>query len=223
MDFRAVIFDWRGTLVVTQNTQQWVQDAFHRIGEYPTLETVEETIRAIRRANGPDNLLDAPGIDSDAAWHRSTFMRVFRDAELDDDLAEAMYASESDFRCNPFAGDTKPVLSQLNSAGIAAIVLSDIHFDIRPAFIEADLSQLVDGYVLSFEIHAQKPDPVIFAAALDAVGCSADETLMVGDRPLPDGGAVELGITTLLLPTLQTTSDHRLHHVLPLCGLANPT
>lgn len=220
MEFRAVIFDWRETLVVTQAAGQWARDAFDRIGRSPTPETIEETIRAVRLANGPNNRLDAPEMDSDAARHRSTFMRVFQDAELDEDLAEAMYASESDFCRNPFAEDVERVLHQLNSAGIAVIVLSDIHFDIRPAFVEAELSQFVDGYVLSFEVHAQKPDPVVFAAALNTAGCSADETLMVGDRSRPDGGAVELGITTLLLPTLQATSDHRLHHVLALCGLS---
>jgi FMN phosphatase YigB (HAD superfamily) len=146
-------------------------------------------------------------------------MRVFGDAQIAEDVAEAMYASESDFRRNPFAEDAKPALQQLHTAGIAVAILSDIHFDIRPAFAEAELSQFVDGYVLSFEHHAQKPDPAVFAAALATVGFSADETLMVGDRPLPDGGAAEHGITTLLLPTLQSASDQRLHHVLALCGL----
>ena len=47
-------------------------------------------------------------------------------------------------------------------------MLSDVHFDIRPAFIAAGMDGLVDTFVLSFEQGVQKPDPAIFVAALDA-------------------------------------------------------
>lgn len=40
---------------------------------------------------------------------------------------------------------------------------------------------------------------------------------MVGDRSRPDGGAVERGITTLLIPPLDDPRDARLHKVLALC------
>ena len=45
-----------------------------------------------------------------------------------------------------------------------------------------------------------------------------DEALMVGDRSRPDGAAVELGIATLLLPPLDDPGERRLHHVTALCG-----
>jgi FMN phosphatase YigB (HAD superfamily) len=63
----------------------------------------------------------------------------------------------------------------------------------------------------------QKPDPAMFTRTLDALGVSPDEALMVGDRSRPDGAAVELGITTLLLPPLRHVADRRLDKVLALC------
>jgi FMN phosphatase YigB (HAD superfamily) len=51
-----------------------------------------------------------------------------------------------------------------------------------------------------------------------ALGVSADEALMVGDRSRPDGAAVERGITTLLVPPLRGTGDQRLHRVVALCA-----
>lgn len=219
MEFRAVIFDWRGTLVVMQDARQWVGDAFRRMGESPTPEVVDEVIHAIRLANGPENRLDAPGLDTDPVQHRTAFMKVFHDAEIHDGLADALYASESDFHRNPFAVDVAPTLRALKSAGLSVAILSDIHFDIRPAFVEQDLSQFINGFVLSFEIHAQKPDLATYSAALATVGCSAEDTLMVGDRSVPDGGAVEHGITTLLLPTLKNSSERRLRRVLSVCRL----
>ena len=43
---------------------------------------------------------------------------------------------------------------------------------------------------------------------------------MVGDRSASDGGAVEAGLTTLLLPPLRDVGERRLHRVLDLCPAA---
>lgn len=218
MTFRAVIFDWRGTLVVTPTAVEWVADAFHRLGTNSSAREIDLTVEAIRRADGPECRLDAPGLDADSALHRGTFLEVFADAGLPDDLAFALYESESDFRHNRFAGDVEESLRALKASGIQIGVLSDIHFDIRPAFETEDLLASVDAFALSYELGVQKPDPAIFAAALDMLGVTAAETLMVGDRSKPDGGAVESGITTLLVPPLTHVSDRRLHYVLALCA-----
>jgi len=77
----------------------------------------------------------------------------------------------------------------------------------------------VDAFALSFEIGAQKPAAEIFSAVLGILDCTAEEILMVGDRSGPDGGAVEQGITTLLLPPLTSVTDRRLHHVLAVSGV----
>ena len=42
---------------------------------------------------------------------------------------------------------------------------------------------------------ASKPDPAIFRAALEAVGCGPDDAVMVGDNPLRDiAGAQQAGL-----------------------------
>lgn len=64
---------------------------------------------------------------------------VLRDAGLVPELAEALYAVESDLRHNPFAEDAAPVLRALHDAGARLAVLSDIPVDVRPAFDAAGL------------------------------------------------------------------------------------
>lgn len=96
-------------------------------------------------------------------------------------------------------------------------VLSDVHVDIRPAFAAAGLGGLVDVFTLSFEHGRVKPDPALYAIALAALGTTAEQTLMVGDRSIPDGGAVEAGLSALLLPPLREVTQQRLHRVLDLC------
>jgi HAD superfamily hydrolase (TIGR01509 family) len=215
---KAVLFDWRGTLVVNLTDVEWVGRALTALGREADGGTVERIASAIARANGPHNRLDAPGVDCDAALHRRTFLDVLADAGLDPALAEALYAVESDPRNTPFAGDVVDTVTALRGREIRIAVVSDIHVDLRPAFDAAGLAGLVDVFTLSVEQGVQKPDPRMFTRTLAALGVGPEDALMVGDRSRPDGAAVESGIPTLLLPPLRSVDDRRLHLVLALCG-----
>jgi len=217
--FSSVIFDWRGTLVTTLSWPQWIGQALRQTGRDHSPASVQDVESALAAVDPDEARLDAPGVDCDAEVHRRTYFEVFADAGLEPELAAALYAVESDHRHNPFATDAAETLSKIKDAGISIAVLSDIHFDLRPAFTAAGLNGVVDAFVLSFEQGVQKPDPAMFAAALAALDVDGDTTLMVGDRSRPDGAAVEVGITTLLLPPLRSIHDRRLHRVTTLCGL----
>jgi FMN phosphatase YigB (HAD superfamily) len=205
MRLRAVIFDWRGTLVLTPTFRGWVAEALRRIGR--DTGQVAEVVAAL-----DVDRLDVPGVDADAALHRETYYGAFRDAGFDAELADSLYAVESDPAFNPFAVDAGPTVRKLHAAGVRIGVLSDIHFDIRPAF--GDLP--VDSFVLSFEHGVVKPDPAIFRIALDGLGVAPGEALMVGDRSTHDGAGVEAGLPTLLVPPLRDVDDARLHLVTTL-------
>ena len=207
MRLRAVIFDWRGTLVLTPTFRGWVAEALRRIGR--DTGQAAEVVASLDPAR-----MDAPGVDADAALHRTAYYEAFRAAGLDRELADSLYAVESDPAFNPFAADVGPTLRELRAAGVRIGVLSDIHFDIRPAF--GDLP--VDSFVLSFEHGVVKPDPAIFRIALGELGTSPGETLMVGDRSTHDGAGVEVGLPTLLVPPLRDVDDARLHLVTNLIG-----
>lgn len=215
MAVRGVLFDWRGTLVVSPTFAGWITEALRRLGRPTERGTVDELAVRLEQAEAD---LDAPGIDADAALHRSTYLRVLTGLGLDAQLVAALYAVECDPALNPFADDAVAMLRSLENAGLSIAVVSDIHVDIRPAFAAAGLGDVVDVFTLSFEQGVQKPDPVMFTRTLSALDLAPHEALMVGDRSRPDGAAVELGIPTLLLPPLEHPSDRRLHHVTALCG-----
>ncbi len=136
-----MVFDWRGTLVTTLTEHEWVSHALAAVGMSP--DAVPGVIEAIEAANGPEERLDAPGVDSDAGVHRATFMDVFADAQLEPELAEAPYALEADPH-NPFALDVHGTFDALRQAGLQIAVLSDIHFDLRPVFAGVGLLDHVD-------------------------------------------------------------------------------
>jgi phosphoglycolate phosphatase-like HAD superfamily hydrolase len=116
---RAVLFDWRGTLVVTMTDAEWVKRAHGLAGRtvgdsdaIGTVEALQKAQAAVRR--------DVPWdrIDCDAKFHRFAHDRMFAVAGLDADLADALYAVESDPECNPFAADTAVTLAALKSRGL---------------------------------------------------------------------------------------------------------
>ena len=217
-ELEAVVFDWRGTLVTTLAAEAWVGEALALLGRDRNADSVAHVLTAISRVDGEPSRLEADGVDCDARRHRDTYYAVFAEAGLDDGLSDALYAVESDPRHNDFADDVAETLRWVTARGCRVAILSDIHFDLRPAFVAADLDGFVDEYVLSFECGAQKPDPAIFRAALDALGSSPERTLMVGDRASHDGAAVELGMPTLLVPTLTHPAQERLDLVRNLVG-----
>jgi len=214
--FRAVLFDWRGTLVVSPTFEGWAGEALRRLGR--PVDAARDLAARLARAGDE---LDGPGVDADATLHRDTYLHVLTGLGLDDELVTSLYEVESDPARNAFAHDAASTVRRLRDAGLRVAVISDIHMDIRPAFDAAGLDGLIDVFTLSVEQGVQKPDPAMFTRTLSALAVAPDEALMVGDRSRPDGAAVEVGIATLLLPPLTDPAERRLHHVLALCGAAD--
>jgi FMN phosphatase YigB (HAD superfamily) len=98
--------------------------------------------------------------------------------------------------------DTVATLHALRAARKPVAVVSNIGFDLRPIFAAWELSDLVDAFVLSYEVGRCKPDPGIFLRACGAVGVDPERALMVGDTSA-DAGAVAVGCATLVLPAAE--------------------
>ena len=211
MTFRTVLFDWRGTLVVTPPEEAWVGQALQRLGRDSSVGAVQSVLSAL--VDAKSERLDEDRLDCSQMLHRESYFRVFEVAGLDDELASALYDIESDWSFNPFVADASSVLQRLSDDGMKLGIVSDIHFDLRPAFRAEGLEDVVTSFVLSFEHGVQKPDPAIFRIALEQLGATSETTLMVGDRAAYDGAAIDVGITTLLVPPAASVEDRRLHLV----------
>lgn len=215
-----MLLDWRGTLVVAPTNESLVQAALVDLGRNADPAAIEVVLDQLDSADASE--VESSAIDTDADVHRRAYAAWFHAAGLDEDLAAALYAAECNVAANSFARDVGPLLVALHATGVRIGVLSDIHVDLRPVFAAQTASDgrtwadLVHAWVLSFEVGAAKPDPVIFEAGLERLGLPAEDVLMVGDRGAWDGAAAESGITTLVLPPLRSVDDLRLQRVLDL-------
>jgi FMN phosphatase YigB (HAD superfamily) len=195
----------------------WVVRAYERLGRPATPEQVQEAVAGLNAADGLDEVRDLRlAADCSPELHRAASMRHFALAGLDAELAGALYDLDFELACHPLGLEVPAVLHALKEREVRVALVCDIHFDLRTEFRALGLDSLVDAYVLSFEQRTQKPDPRMFRLALEAVGVGPKDALMVGDRPSRDGGAVAVGITTLIAPTRRTAGDTRLDHALAL-------
>jgi HAD superfamily hydrolase (TIGR01549 family) len=174
-------------------------------------------------AGRPDLRAALEQCDTSLEVHRDALLAWFAAAELDDELAHAIWSHDhEDPSANYPFPDTEPVMRALHEHGLLQAVVSDIHYDIRAHFVRHGLDDYVDAYVLSFEHGIQKPDLAVYTLALDALGVSADRALMVGDRASHDGVAAEAGIASYIFagPFPAGSTDPRgLDAVLRLVGI----
>ena len=201
--FDAVLFDFRGTLFNVEDDPTWVRNAALSIGRTLTDDEVTETVRRLDEtlAARPDLSAGLERCDTSLDVHRRALLAWFAATGLDDELAHAIWARDSD---DPTANypypDTEPVMRALHEHGKRVAVVSDIHYDIRDHFVRHGLDQFVDAYVLSYEYGCQKPDAEVFTRALEALEVRAERALMVGDRASHDGAAAACGVACYIFP-----------------------
>ena len=220
---KGVIFDFHATLVEGGDAGRWIDAAIRRLvadgSAEPDLSAdqitgLREHLDHIWQHAHTIDPRSERDLSHDRHW--DVFNRtVALYPGIKPDLIAALYAVMPD-QWMPFV-DALPVLRELKSRGVKIVVLSNIGLDIRPLLDRTGISELLDGVVLSFEVGLVKPDPAIFARALDLLDVPGSQTLMVGDSPRDDVGGVPLQIRTLILPRTDGPV-HGLETVLQMVG-----
>jgi HAD superfamily hydrolase (TIGR01509 family) len=207
---RAVLFDYSGTLFRLEEDDSWFE------GMQVDEREVDGHVQAelMRRLTAPTGRSVDMTPEAYEAWvnrdlephlHREAYLHVLRESGLPGHQAEALYERViNPGSWTPYP-DTAEVLKGLRRQGIKTAVVSNIAFDVRPAFEAIDAAGDVDEFVLSFEVGAVKPSPAIFETALTRLNAAAEYTVMVGDSEEADGGARALGCGFLLVDPLPTS------------------
>jgi putative hydrolase of the HAD superfamily len=96
--------------------------------------------------------------------------------------------------------DAIPALRSLRDRGQRLVAVSNWDCSLPRVLERCGLGGLLDGAVSSAAAGARKPDPAIFAPALEIAGCGPEEALHVGDTLEEDAaGARAAGIRSLLI------------------------
>ncbi|OBB60125.1 haloacid dehalogenase [Mycobacterium sp. 852013-51886_SCH5428379] len=209
MAVRAVLFDFSGTLFRLEGDERWFE------GIVVDDQEVDAHVQTelLRRLTQPTGRSVDMTPEAEHAWenrdlapylHREAYLHVLRKSGLGDAHAESLYGRVIDPDSWTPYPDTADVLGGLQRRGIKTAVVSNIAFDVRPAFAGIGAHDDVDEFVLSFEVGAMKPDARIFETALQRLGVAAEDAVMVGDSDEADGGARALGCGFVLVDPLPT-------------------
>ncbi len=218
--FQAVLFDAGDTLIrLSGSGETLLHKAAAGLGADP-LDRAEVTRvwrRVLDRSSTAEEL--SKGRDLSTAKHREVWTALYTAAgceRLVPGLSTELYRLTTSADSWEAFPDTLPTLRALRKRGVRIGIVSDTGFDLRPALDLLGLSPLVDTVVMSFQHGVCKPAPVVFRTACERLGVEAHRTLMVGDNPLTDSGAVAAGMCVLLLPVPAPTGPRGLGHVLSL-------
>ncbi|MET0453266.1 MAG: HAD family hydrolase [Mycobacterium sp.] len=206
---RAVLFDFSGTLFRLEEDDSWfsgMEVDERQVDGHVQAELMRRLTAPTGRSVDMDEQTYRAWVSRDLAphLHREAYLHVLRESGLADHHAEMLY----DRVVNPASWtpypDTAEVLARLHARGVKTAVVSNIAFDVRPAFEAIGASADVDEFVLSFEVGAVKPQPEIFRTALSRLGANPEDALMVGDSEEADGAARDVGCRFALVDPLPT-------------------
>jgi phosphoglycolate phosphatase-like HAD superfamily hydrolase len=180
---KAVIFDVDGTLIDSNDLHaaSWVE-AFRHFG----IETAYAEVRA-QMGKGGDQLMPV-FLDPDLLREGGEEISTFRS-----ELFKRDYLP----RARAFAG-VRSLFERIKEAGQTVVLASSGKKEEVDHHVKAaEIGDLVDAVTTADDAECSKPEPDIFAAALERITpLNADQALVVGDSPFDAEAAAKIGLST---------------------------
>jgi putative hydrolase of the HAD superfamily len=187
---RCVLLDALGTLVELEPPWPLLAAVLHIEDQDPVERAMRAEMRYYR-----DHSHEGRDETSLADLRRRCAELVSADLGRDVTPEELMAA----IRFHPFP-DAPRALAELRDLELRLVCVSNWDCSLPDVLARVGLGELLDGVVTSAVAGARKPDPAIFAAALEVAGCGPEEALHVGDTEDEDiHGARAAGIRALLI------------------------
>jgi putative hydrolase of the HAD superfamily len=169
------------------------------------LEQAERALRAEFRET--EGVVMRTHADGGFSWHQHLYRRLLALANtpgepesLDRAASIILREHRASNAWRRIGTGVREALERLRGAGFKLAVVSNSEGTIEQMLTEIDLRDLFATVIDSSVVGFTKPDPRIFALALERLGVDASEALMVGDSPSADvEGAHVVGIRAALI------------------------
>ncbi len=184
MAYRAVLFDFYGTLVSAIDVGPTRAEVLAHRGYLLTEEALQAYFEIIDALDNLDHREHSKSRGHYLAWERWRLSEMVRQCGVSDGdietLVDELYASSKSLTLQPY-DEVHEVLQTVRARGMSVAICSNWDWDLDLAVELVGLSDLVDVAVTSAQAGARKPHPRIFASTLGALGISAADALFVGD------------------------------------------
>ena len=205
---RAILFDAGFTLTFHDGPRIAAYAAKAGVvADAAALEQAERALRAEFRET--DGVVMRTHDDGGFSWHARLYRRLLALAEtpgepesLDRAASIILREHRASNAWRRIGSGVRESLARLRGSGFTLAVVSNSEGTIERMLTEIELRELFDAVVDSAVVGVTKPDPRIFALALERLGVEAAEALMVGASPSADvDGAHAVGIRAALIDT----------------------
>jgi putative hydrolase of the HAD superfamily len=222
MDLRAILFDVNGTLIDIE-TDEGQDSVYRAISRFLTYQGVTLEPDAIRdayfrlieeqRRRSPERY---PEFDAVALW--GTLLREPAGSAIDRLPGEKLrqlplflaelHRALSRRRLNLYP-DVREALAGLGRRYALGVITDAQSAYARPELAAVGLDGVFDPVIVSGDYGYRKPDPRLFAAALEALGLGADQAIYVGNDMYCDiFGAQQAGLRAVFWPTQYGKKAH---------------
>lgn len=203
---RVIFFDAVGTLFYLPHGVGFhYSEVACRHGWRLDKEEATSAFRAAWKAMPPRAPTEGPRPGDDRDWWRDLVNRVLDRCSIpsDERSREAYFQELYEEFARPgvwkLFHEVRGVLAEL-SGRYDLSVISNFDGRLRALLEQFGLTNQFRDLIISSEIGADKPNPLIFAAAIERSGYHPGEALHVGDDAILDGeGAAAAGIRTFIL------------------------
>jgi putative hydrolase of the HAD superfamily len=208
LKFRAVLFDAAETLFTTRGSVGQIYGSVARkYGSTVSIEAIEASFREHFKGAGPLSPEDQK------RWWKNIVYRVFNDVgmvENFDHFFDEVYETFRDSQGWVLFPETLEVLQELKNRELKLGVISNFDNRIYTVMESLHIRHFFDVVVLSSETGYSKPDPEIFAAAIEAIGFPASDIVFVGDSVDDDVKAgIRAGLTSILIDRTGRHADQK--------------
>jgi HAD superfamily hydrolase (TIGR01509 family) len=176
MAIRAVFLDALGTLVE-------LEPPWANLAAALGVEADERLVGAVRAEMAYYREHAHEGRDARSLVELRQRCAAVLSRELGQEVSVETMMAAIRFRAYP---DARPALDTLRRRGLALACVSNWDISLPEVLDRCALLDALDGVVSSAAAGARKPDPAIFAPALEIAACAPAEALHVGDTPAED-------------------------------------
>lgn len=201
--YKAVFFDRDGTLVHgdpewtafrNRSLKEWSGKEFNNSYDY-----FMKIFNQVEQGDFP--FAPYHTVEEEMEFFRQWYLFVFDDmgiTEKRQERADMLVEKLWYLKKLPYP-ETAEVLEYFKFKGYKLGVISDSTPSLEMTLEDCGLHKYFTSFTASSLVGAGKPDPVIYNAALEAQGVTAEESLYVDDYKPEADGARELGFTSFLL------------------------
>lgn len=210
MKFKAVFFDRDGTLTYSNPEKiKWRDEIVSSWSGKPLDLPYEKTMQLFARAAGGRKPW-YKDVEDEKAFFRRYYQYLLIGEGVEEKTEERADLLFRELWCNNdrlLFPEIADVLDYFHKRGFLMGVISDTSPSLEYSLQQLGIAEYFSSFTASSLVGAGKPSPVIFNAALDSLGVTAEESIYVDDYPPEADGARALGFTSFLIDRNAETRD----------------